>query len=100
MPAVIALMVLVLAVGSAAVGQLAAAGAARAGARAAALGQTDSQIEAAAEAVGGGGLTVTVSRSGGLVEVTCQRRLAVPPFGQRLTSAKAVAACEPARGCG
>jgi hypothetical protein len=100
LPAVVALMAVVLAVASAALGQLTMVGAARAGARAAALGHDDVQIEAAAGVIGGDGISVTISRGGGLVRVTCARPLAVPPFGQRLASAQAVAACEPTRGCG
>ncbi|MDR2564786.1 MAG: hypothetical protein LBC97_01760 [Bifidobacteriaceae bacterium] len=100
LPAVVGLMAIVLVIGSAAVSQLAVAGGARAGARAAALGQNDTEIQAAAQAVAGGGVTVQVSRGDGLVRVTCARAVPVPPFGHRLAHAEAVAACEPARGCG
>ncbi|MDR1633973.1 MAG: hypothetical protein LBS27_03420 [Bifidobacteriaceae bacterium] len=100
LPAVVALMAVVLVVGAAAASQLAVTGGARAGARAAALGQSDAEIEAAARATAGGSVTVTIDRGGAMVRVTCTRSVAVPPFGQRLASASAAAACEPARGCG
>ncbi|MDR2374550.1 MAG: hypothetical protein LBD77_10775 [Bifidobacteriaceae bacterium] len=100
LPAVIGLMAVCLAVGSAAVAQVGVLGAARAAARAAALGLSDAEVEAAAVAVAGGGVTVSVSRGGGLVQVTCGRRVALAPFGSGVASAAATAVCEPARGCG
>ncbi|MDR1188171.1 MAG: pilus assembly protein [Bifidobacteriaceae bacterium] len=99
LPAVVALMAILLAAGSAAVNQIALTAAARAGARAAALGLADAEVEAAAEAVGGT-LTISVSRGDGLVTVKCGRQVAIPPFGSRAVRAEAAAMCEPARGCG
>ncbi|MDR1442145.1 MAG: pilus assembly protein [Bifidobacteriaceae bacterium] len=100
LPAVMVLLAVLLTAGAATVSKVSLAGAARAGARAAALGEDDSAVRAAAEAVGGSPLVVGVVRGGGLVRVTCGRQLAVPPFGSRLANVEAVAMCEPARGCG
>ncbi|MDR0626103.1 MAG: hypothetical protein LBG11_02390 [Bifidobacteriaceae bacterium] len=100
LPAVVALMAVVLAVGSAAAGQIAMVSGARAGARAAALGLSDAEVSAAAEAVAGVSASVSVSRADGLVRVHCSRSVPVPPFGFRTAQATVVAVCEPARGCG
>jgi Flp pilus assembly protein TadG len=100
LPSVAALLALLVGLGSAAVGQLRVSDAARAGARVAALGRDDGAVAAVAVAAAGVPVEVSVSRSDGLVAVRCQGSVWVPLFGARGASAEAVAACEPARGCG
>ncbi|MDR2113944.1 MAG: pilus assembly protein [Bifidobacteriaceae bacterium] len=100
LPAVAALAALIIGLGSAAVQQLQLHDAARAGARAAALGQSDSEIGATAGAAAGRAVTVDVERNAGLVTVRCRGTVWLPLLGGRNGEADAVAACEPARGCG
>jgi hypothetical protein len=100
LPSVVALIALLAGVGSAGVGQLRLADAARSGARAAALGHGDSQVASVASQAAGGAVQVEVGRGDGLVRVRCSGPLWVPLLGARTLSAEAVAACEPARGCG
>jgi hypothetical protein len=100
LPAVVSLLAVLLGVGSAAVGQLRLADGARAGARVAALGFADGEIGAAAAAAAGREVQVGVSRGGGLVTVRCEGQVWVPLLGGFAAGAEAVAACEPARGCG
>ncbi|MDR1393388.1 MAG: pilus assembly protein [Bifidobacteriaceae bacterium] len=100
LPAVLGLIALLVALSSAAVGQLQLADAARAGARAAALGQPDAEVTAAAEAAAGRPVTVSLERSGGLVWVRCQTAVWIPLAGTRQVSSQAAAICEPERACG
>ena len=97
LPAVVLLLVAVLTLGSAVVGQLRCADAARAGARAAALGEGSAEIAAIAGRVAGDGATVGVSRTGVWVTVTVGGSvLAGPDLGGSLhTHASAVARVEP-----
>lgn len=69
LPAVALLLVALLTVASAAIGQTRCTDAARAGARAAALGETDATVTATARRVAGGNATVDVGRTGGWVTV-------------------------------
>jgi hypothetical protein len=100
LPAVVALMAVLLMVGSAAVSQISLVGAARAGARAAALGESDAAIRAAAQATAPLAVNVRLERGGGLVRVTCTATTNLAILGHRVLEASAAAACEPARGCG
>jgi Flp pilus assembly protein TadG len=100
LPSVILLIALLAGVGSAAVGQLSLADAARAGARVAALGHGDAEVAAVASRAARVPVDVRVSRADGLVTVQCQGTVWIPVAGTRGLSAEAVAACEPARGCG
>jgi hypothetical protein len=100
LPAVAAMMVLVLSLGGAVLGQISLANAARAGARAAALGKSDAEIVSVAKTAGPGGAEVTVERADGLVTVRCGLVARLPVVGSRALEAVAVAACEVSRGCG
>ncbi|MCL1898129.1 MAG: pilus assembly protein [Micrococcales bacterium] len=99
LPAVVALAAFLVALGSAALSQIRCADAARAGAREAALGTDDAGVLAVAQQLAGQEARVGVERTGGLVEVTVERPVLL--LGRVFSaSARAVTACEPARGCG
>jgi hypothetical protein len=100
LPTVISLIAVLMGAGSAAVGQLRLADGARAGARVAALGMADQAVAAAAAGAAGREVSVNVNRGDGLVTVRCAGRVWVPVLGSLGAGAEAVAACEPARGCG
>ncbi|RYV49380.1 TadE family type IV pilus minor pilin [Pengzhenrongella frigida] len=97
LPAVALLLVAVLVLGSAAVGQLRCADAARAGARAAALGEEPAQIAATARRVAGPGAAVGVDLNGEWVTVTVSRGVVAGPFSSAplRAQASAVARVEP-----
>jgi Flp pilus assembly protein TadG len=100
LPAVVSLVAVLAGVGAAVSQQLQLADGARVGARVAALGQTNAAVTSAASEAAGGSVQVGVEREGGLVSVTCRRQVDVPLLGSRTMAARAVAACEPSRGCG
>lgn len=70
LPAVVLVLVALLAVSSAAIAQTRCADGARAGARSAALGEDDAAVVATARRVAGAGAEVSVSRSDGWASVT------------------------------
>ncbi|MDR2348918.1 MAG: pilus assembly protein [Bifidobacteriaceae bacterium] len=100
LPAVVSLLALLAGFGSAAASNLQVHDAARAGARIAALGGSDAEVAAVASQAAGRAVTVSVSRADGLVSVECTALTAIPLLGSRELAARAVAACEPGRGCG
>ncbi len=69
LPAVVLVLVALLAISSAAITQTRCADGARAGARSAALGEDDASVLATARRVAGAGAEVSVSRSDGWVSV-------------------------------
>ena len=79
LPAVVAVLVAVLAVGVAAAAHLSCADGARAAAREAALGSADAEVVAVAQHVAGPGATVAINRDAVWVRVEV-RRSAVPWF--------------------
>ncbi len=89
LPAVVALLVLLLAAGSAVVAQVRVADAARAGARAVIAGETSTQVTAVVHELAGAGASVGIA-SGDLVEVTVTRPLG-GPLGRWGLAARAVA---------
>jgi Flp pilus assembly protein TadG len=102
LPAVTALLAVVLAVGTGVITQIRCADAARAGAREAALGSGDGQIAQVAGKTAGASAITSVDRSGDIVTVTV--RVPLNWSGLRLpgryeVTSRAHAKCEPDRGC-
>jgi len=80
LPAVALLLAAVLALTSAAVGQLRCADAARAGARAAALGEPPDEVRAIAGHVAGPAADIGIDAQNGWVTVTVSRAVVAGPF--------------------
>jgi hypothetical protein len=102
-PAVVAFLAFVLALGGVVGAQVTCADAARAGARAAALGENDAAVRATVRSLAGPTATVSIARDAQSVRLTVAKPVQLGPVGLGATkqaSASAMARCEPARGCG
>lgn len=88
LPAVVALLVVLLAAGAAVVTQVRVADAARAGARAAVAGETSAQVQRIAADLAGEGARVSIGAAGDMVSVEVSRALPGPPgqWGLRASS--------------
>lgn len=97
LPAVALLLVALLTVASAAVAQTRCTDAARAGARAAALGESDGEVETTARRLAGEDATIAVSRAGEWVTVEVSSPVGVASWGGSplRAGASAVARVEP-----
>lgn len=85
LPVVVALLVALLGLASAASAQMRCADAARAGARAAALGEDDGSVTGVSQRVAGPGSAVSVARADGWVVVRVDRPLTVAGLRLGLT---------------
>ena len=95
LPVVVVLLLAVLALTTTSVARLQVTDAARSAARAAALGEADSVVRAAATRVGGDRVSVQVSRSGPWVDVTVSRSVGGGPFAPFTVAGSATAWVEP-----
>jgi len=97
LPAVVAVLAVVLVLASGATTQLRCADAARAGARAAALGEGIAEVQAVAGRLAGTGAAVRVQRSGTWVTVTVRHGVAAGPLATTglVAEGRATARVEP-----